>query len=222
VVRRFNLVPPSERRRTKTDVGRLAILAATILVLGAIGSSYLYLTGIVADREMQLAELKLQRSHVDAQLASLSEYEVLQQQVNTAELTIQRLYASRTLVSEVLGDLSLVVPPDVWFTSFALSTPPDLAPTATAAPVSATAGVADEPLGEIAISGTTYTFEDVARLLVRLEQVSSLKDVALSQAGVENKEGLRQVTNFTIVAKLANNQSSDVPLPITEIEVKAQ
>jgi Tfp pilus assembly protein PilN len=224
MVRRINLVPPTERRRTQTDMGLLVVLAAGVAVLGGMAFSYFYFSGVASDREMELALLQTERLQVEAQLAALSEYEALEAEVQANEQMVQQLYAGRTLVSEVLGDLSLVVPKEVWFDTLDLTAPPLSQPTAAPAAAGAAAPAAvpastGPTVGTMTFAGSTFTFEDVADLLVRLDQVSSVSKVTLGTADSVDI-GEEPVKSFDINTEIENTQPADAPLPITEVEVK--
>ncbi len=91
---------------------------------------------------------------------------------------MQSIYASRTLLSDVLDAVSLVVPDNAWFQTLELSA---IDP-GTEADAS---GVSKD--GAITISGKTYSFEDISRLVVRLQLIPSLSDVQLTQAAEEQR-----------------------------------
>ncbi len=229
MVRRINLVPPSERQRKKTDLGLVGIVAGSLLVLGAIGLSYFYFTGVAGDKEAELADLQMQRQQIEAEIALLAEYEALQLEVVRTEQLVQQVYAGRTLVSEVFGDMSLVVPDNVWLDSLALQAP-EIPLTVAAAPQDTAADPAAPPTaptappvawapGTVTIAGKTFDYDDVATMLVRLQQIPSLKNVSLAQANAdgEDDEGLK---TFSITAELVNKtQPADNPLPLTAVEV---
>ena len=114
MVRRINLVPQSERRRTQTDVGLLVAVVVGVVIVGAMLFTYFQARGELSDQEAQLAELQTQIAQVQAQLGALAAYEQLQNEVVATETIAQQIYAGRTLFSEVLGDISLVIPENVW------------------------------------------------------------------------------------------------------------
>lgn len=215
MVRRINLIPQNERQRTRTDVGLLVLGVAVLGVIGGMAFSYFYFSGIASDLDTELAELQIQRQQVEAQLSSLSQFEALEQQVAANEAVVQQIYAGRTLVSEVLGDLSLVIPQEVWFESLSV-TAPELGgavdPAVAAQPQAA-------PKGAMNAAGLTFTFKDVANLLVRLEQIPALKDVKLGDAADQGEMGGEEVKTFSVSTSVVNTQPLTASLPITEVEV---
>ena len=120
-MRRINLVPPSERPRTTTDVGLLLMLVLTIVVVFGLGFGYYLLSNQLADKEQELADLEQQVAQVEAQVAALRQYEVVKIQRDQMEAVVQGIYSARTTVSGILDDISLVVPNTIWFQSLGLS-----------------------------------------------------------------------------------------------------
>jgi len=211
MVRRINLVPPSERRRTETDVGMLVLIViAVVVIAGAVGS-YVFFTGEKAARQEELNSVQAEIGLVQAELAGLAGFERLQAEKDALEETVQTVYVSRTLVSEILGDLSLVIPEAAWLGSLALEspTPADVQPVETV------------PLGTLTLDGNTYSFEEVAGVLVRLETIPALAQVTLGSAGEPrgSTDPAREVKGFSISANVKNTQPLDAPLPVSRVEV---
>ena len=128
MARRLNLIPPSERSRTTTDFGLLILIGVAIVVIFAIGFGYYLLNGTLTDREQELADLQQQNASLQAQLAELRQYGDIQRDRVDTEEVVQGIYASRTLVSDILDGISLVVPENAWFQSVALTTLDPLPP----------------------------------------------------------------------------------------------
>ena len=134
------------------------------------------------------------------------------------EALVQALYVGRTLVSQVLGDISLVIPDNAWFTSMSVD-----APVTTVGGDPAAAGAADST-GSVDIQGNTYSFEDVATFLVRMGLVPGLVDINLSSAtsaaGVVDAR--KTVKGFSVGTGLVNTQDPTTPLPLTQVQVSGQ
>ena len=205
MVRRINLVPAEQRRRTQTDLGLLLVVAAAIVMVAGIALSYFYFGGILSDKEAELADLQSQNQQLQAQLAELGAYTAVDEQRREAEDLVRTLYAGRTLVSEILGDLSLVVPDNVWFSTFS-TTAPDPPPVLSPDQLAEQSAVAVETRGDISITGNTYSFEDVATFLVRLEQIPAVGTVALTSAGAPNGavDPKKTVRGFAVEAGVHN------------------
>ena len=158
MVRRINLIPPGDRRRTQTDLGLLIAVVVAMLAVGAMGVMYFRTSGQLAESETQLAELQSQNIQVQAQLTSLAAYGELEQQRQQAQAVAQHVYQHRTLISEVLGDISLVVPDNVWFGNLSVKAPPiptaSTETTPTAAPSTSASAAAVSGANAAAAAGT--------------------------------------------------------------------
>jgi Tfp pilus assembly protein PilN len=123
----------------------------------------------------------------------------VEQQQRAAALA--SVLGTRLAWDRVLGDLSRVLPENVWLTSFSAKAPDPVATTAALPP--ATPGVAPTPTG-VTIEGYTYSLPDVAVLLSRLSTVPSLTNVSLG--GSDKREiGKKKAIGFTIIADIDGN-----------------
>lgn len=218
MVRRINLLPAAERARTKTDVGVLILIIGGAVVLAGIAFSYYGFSNQLSTKQDELAQLQGENAQIVAQLASLAGFDALAQKRVETETLVQALYAGRTLVSQVLGDMSLVVPDNAWFTSLSVD-----APVSTIGGDPAAAGAGASP-GSIDIQGNTYSFEDVATFLVRMELVPGLVDINLSSAtsAASGFDSKKSVKSFSVGAGLVNAQDPTSSLPLTQVEVNGQ
>lgn len=214
MVRRINLVPVAERARTKTDVGALALVIVGLIVLAAIGFSYYYFSNDLSTKQDELAQLQAENARVQAELASLAGFDALAQKKEQAQAVVQSLYTGRTLVSQVLGDLSLVIPDNAWLTTLSVDAPVN-------AVAGADAGTGAASTGSVDIQGSTYSFEDVATFLVRMGLVPGFVDVNLASAAsaAGGYDPNKTVKTFSVGAGLVNTQDPAAPLPLTLIEV---
>jgi len=215
VRRRINLVPPAERTRTTTDVGLLLMLVLAIVVVFGLGFGYYLLDNQRADRQQRLSDLQEQVAQVQKRVAALRQYEVVKAQKDEVETLVTGIYGARTTMSDILSDISLVVPETIWFQNLNLTA---------ADPVLQAGGGAARSASDpttIGIQATTYTFEDVAQLLIRLQLVPSLKNVELVSARDD-----AQGTTETAALKTFSMQGSIVDtsleegLPVSEIQVE--
>lgn len=211
MARRINLIPRSERPRTRTDWGLLAMVGLFIIVIFGLGFGYYLFSNILDDRKQELADLEIQTTRLQQQVDALQAYELLAAQRGNVQALVQNIYTSRTLLSDVLDAVSLVVPDNAWFQNLDL--------------------MASDPIpaegdsvkgGTISIQGKTYSFEDISRLVVRLQLIPALTDVQLTQAS-EDQAGDSQLTvkTFSIGAGVVNTESAGA-LPLTDVEVPEQ
>ncbi len=218
MARRINLIPRTERPRTKTDWGFLSIVGLFIIVIFGLGFGYYMLSNVLDQRKQELADLEVQTSQLQQQVDALRPYELLASQREDVQAVVQDIYSSRTLLSDVLDAVSLVVPENAWFQSLELTAddPVNSAPDPTGK--SAVVGS-----GTLTIEGKTYSFEDVSRLVVRLQLIPGLRNVTLSQAtgmdaGAADSVSLK---SFAIGAAVVNSEPGGA-LPLSDVEVTEQ
>ncbi len=216
---RVNLIPRSERPRTRTDWGLLAMVGLFIVVIFGLGFGYYVFSNVLDERKQELADLQAQTAALEAQVLALQQYEELAAQREDVQAVVQNIYSSRTLLSDVLDAVSLVVPENAWFQNLALTaSDPGLGLSAN----DPTKTVQKDD-AEITIEGQTYSFEDVSRLIARLQLIPLLSGVELTSAGEarEASDGELEIKGFTIGASVVNNQPAGV-LPLTDVEVQEQ
>ncbi len=201
--RSVNLLPEELRRqrRKRPSALSVALPVAAVVPLAAMGFLFLQASGDVSDQQSTLQAVQAEidalpeptRPVIDASLA-------VEQQQRAAALA--SVLGSRLAWDRVLGDLSRVLPENVWLTSFSARTPDPVAPSAAALPA-ATPGVAPTPTG-VTIQGYTYSLPDVALLLARLGTVPSLTNVSLGSSD-KREIGKKTAIGFTIVADIDGN-----------------
>ncbi len=213
MARRINLVPRSERPRTRTDWGLLAMVGLFIVVIFALGFGYYLFSNVLDGRKQELADLQLQTASLELQVEALQQYEQLAAQREDVQAVVQGIYSNRTLLSDVLDAVSLVVPENAWFQSLQVSA-------ADPVPGSDGADASAGQDGNITIQGQTYSFEDVSRLIVRLQLIPSIAGVELTSANQAREAGDAQLElkGFSIGASVLNKATASA-LPLTEVEV---
>jgi Tfp pilus assembly protein PilN len=217
MARRINLIPRSERPRTRTDWGLLAMVGLFIIVIFGLGFGYYLSSNTLDGRKQELADLQSQTTELEQQVQALQAYEQLATQRENVQAVVQSIYTSRTLLSDVLDAVSLVVPENAWFQTLELRAN-DPAPTD-----DSSASGSDQSDGKITIEGRTYSFEDVSRLVVRLQLIPSLANVTLTSANEISKDDGSQLATkgFSIDASVVNNEPGGA-LPLTDVEVQTQ
>lgn len=214
--RRINLVPRGERARTTTNVGMLALVVSAIIVLFALALGYYMFSNSLSDRKAELEALQQERQTLETQVNALQAYARLADQRKDTEAVVQGIYAGRTLVARVLGDISLVVPENVWFITMSLNATDPLVAGAVAS------GPAAPSDNTLTLEGDTYSFQDVAQFLVRLQLVAALSGIDLVSAGepLGAVDETKHVKGFSIAAFINNTQDADAPLPLSQVEVQ--
>ncbi len=201
--RSVNLLPEELRRqrRKRPSALSVALPVAAAVPLAAMGFLFLQANGDVSDQQSSLQAVQAEidalpeptKPVIDASLA-------VEQQQRAAALA--SVLGTRLAWDRVLGDLSRVLPENVWLTSFSARTPDPVAPSTAALPA-AVPTVAPTPTG-VTIQGYTYSLPDVALLLARLGTVPSLTNVALGSSD-KREIGKKTAIGFTIVADIDGN-----------------
>jgi Tfp pilus assembly protein PilN len=220
MARRINLIPRSERARTKTDFGLLAMVGLFIIVVFGLGFGYYSFSNVLDDRRQELGDLETQTAKLEAEVQALHEYEILATQREGVQNVVQSIYTSRTLLSDVLDAVGLVIPENAWFQSLDLSAAD---PIVASAKAPAAAAATPDSTGVITIQGKTYDFEDLSRLIVRLQLIPSLQDVTLTSATETQKAEGEQpsVKEFSIGAAVVEPELPGT-LPLTDVEVESR
>jgi Tfp pilus assembly protein PilN len=216
-MRRINLVPPNERQRTATDVGVLGIVALAVVVLFGLGMGYYLLSGQLEQKKLDLADVEQQLAQLKIEVAALESYEQLAAERQQTEGMVQQIYARRTLVATVLDDISQVIPDTAWFGSMELTTSDPIAD-------STEAGAKATNDSSLSIEGNTYSYDEVAQILVRLQMVPSLTNVTLVSAAnaEEGQFSTPHVKDYSFEATLKAADPDDVKdasLPLSQGEV---
>ncbi len=216
--RRINLVPRGERARTSTNVGMLAVVVSGIVVLFALGLGYYLFSNSLSDRKSELEGVQDERAALVAQVNALQVYERLASERKDTEIVVQQIYAARTPVAQILGDISLVVPDNVWFGTMSLAGADPLSAGASAADSGAAAAAG----GSLSLEGNTYGMKGVVDFLVRLQLVQLLSGIDLLSAGEPRGtvDDTKDVKGFSISAVVDGAPDEDAVLPLSQVEVE--
>lgn len=193
-MRAVNLLPVEERGgRRRPPTAALAVAGAGVLLASVLAVAFFSASGSVDEREQELAALEEQVAVVRTQTEK--EKAKQSQPALTAERD-QRLAALNAALAErlawdrVLGDVSLVMPDDVWLSKLTAGGAGEATEGSEAA---AATGVT------LTFTGFTYSQERVARLLTRLGLAPELENVRLQQSSV-TEVGERELFGFTVLA----------------------
>jgi len=202
-MRAVNLLPEDAqpRKLAAPPLAPTLGVAAAVVAVGVVGVVALGQSGVVSDRQAELASLQGQLDHVTATSGSAADSRA----VSLLSTHDQRIAAvngalgSRVAYDKGLRQLALVLPDDVWLDSLHLAAP--VAAGAATTPSDGTAAI-----GATTIGGYTYTAAGLARLLQRLSVVPTLTDVSLTSAEVQHR-GSKDVFQFSISANVRTGAS---------------
>jgi type IV pilus assembly protein PilM len=201
--RGVNLFPRDATQKPRRGLSLVAIgaPAAVAIPVAALAVLFMQSHGAVQARQGQLEA-------VEAQIAALPEPQGPQIDAGVVGDQAQRATAvayvlgGRVVWESVFGDLSRILPENVWLESVTAIVPNESAvpgqPVAVAAaPTSLTPGASG-----VTIHGFTYTQPDVALLLTRLQTVPSLTNVTLRSSAEAQRPDGKTVIDFRIQADL--------------------
>jgi Tfp pilus assembly protein PilN len=200
-MKRFNLLPPEQRVKASRERGLLyAVLGLVVLVL-ALGAIYYQQTGVLADKQAELDSLAAENAVVQQQIAALRPYA----QINTLRTamgeTALGIYEARISWSNIIEEVSLVIPENVRLQTMSCVVPPAMLP---GAPTAAS-GTAEAASADVTFTGITYTHQDVAEFMTRLGLIPQLTNIQLASstgAAVTTENVATSRVTYTITASL--------------------
>jgi type IV pilus assembly protein PilN len=197
-VRRVNLLPPEERRRTAEKVrgGPLGILliAAAVAIIIMVGV-YLFFLVRLNNVEDQVAELDQQIAQQNQRLAELAPFSDLQQRLEAKKPVADGIFRTRFAWDEFLQGLAFVIPETT-----ALDTL-----TAEAAPVNIQAPVEQplEPPGSVTFTGIALPrYQNVADFVVRMNNLRFLSNTELNSAELDEQTFSQPAISFEVNSEL--------------------
>jgi Tfp pilus assembly protein PilN len=195
-MKRINLLPPGERDKASREQGLAYALLGLVVLVVALGAVYLMLNRQVATKQDQVNDLQAQIQQVTAQVDALRWAEVLQQQRVSMMTTATQLLASRVDWSNILEELSLVIPDQVVLSDLTAQVPQAMQPTVGGASASTgqTSGGAD-----LTLSGRADNHVSVASFMTRLGLMPQLANVQLTSS-TESENG--DYVDYVITASL--------------------
>jgi len=179
-VSQVNLLPPELLARQKTRR-----LTSMIILGGAIGVALLLAFWFFESQKLSgvnddIAAQNATNQQLQTQIAQLSKYQDLQTQATASQHILSEAYAGEVSFSQMLLDLSRVIPSNMYLTSFtsALST--------TTATTATTPGTTPAFVGSFTAAGEGQGLTSLTSWLTRLESVTGWVNPWLSTATETN------------------------------------
>jgi len=206
-MRPVNLIPPESRTDGRPlRSGPLVYIVIGLLVAALGGVTALVLTeNQISDRKDEVAQLRREDAVVSARAQRLAAYTQFQTLREQEVSTVTALADSRFDWERVMRELSLVLPSDVWLTSFDASAASESSTGSSGSSLrSSIAGPALE------LSGCTVGHDGVAGFITALEDIDGVTRVGvessdLSEAGSEGgggESGACQTKSFVAQFKI--------------------
>lgn len=189
---RVNLLPPEIAEKRAFRRIQFGLGAAVVAAVGVVGALYLGATGSLSHAESDLAASKATNTQLQGQVAQYASVTAIYAAAAAAQASLTSAMGDEVRYSQMLNDLSLSVPDNVWLSNLAYATTP---PGAGAAP----GGLASTGIGTLTATGTAFSHDDVA---VLLESLMGLKTYANSYftSSAETLLGTRKVVTYTVTA----------------------
>lgn len=197
-MRAVNLLPRDTRStRSVTSQNLPAVVGGGVgvLVVAALAGGYLSASSKVAAAQRALDTAKTQLAATPVPPAPTQTTPTQTTPAAVASQQAPRLQAVSAALSHrfawdrLLREFSLVLPPDVWIQSLNLTAP---------AAAGATNG--------FSITGTTYSYDSVARMLTRVNLIPDLSAVTLTST-----TGSGRLVSFTITAGIKGAPAAPAP-----------
>lgn len=186
-MRPVNLIPAELRRGDHAPLrtGPLPYILVGALALVLVGVAMLVLTGNeVSDRKAEVVELRHEDAAEKARAERLAAYTRFQETAEQRVATVTSLADSRFDWERVMRELSLILPSDVWLTSFNASASPE---SSSETGGGGLAGSIKGPLLEM--SGCAAGQAGVAQFVTALKDIDGVSRVGLESSALGKGTG---------------------------------
>ena len=206
-MRRINLLPPEERRRSLAlprsgVLGILLVAGAAALVVMA--GLYLFYQVRLNNEQQQISTLDQQISQQNQRLAELAPFKDLQARLDAKKPVADGIYRTRFSWAEFFQGLAFVIPPTTTLDNL----------TAQAAPIDiqASSGQSLRPPGTVTFTGVALPgYRNVAKFVVQMNSLRYLSNTQLNSAELDRQTYSRPVINFEASSELITVVGQDGP-----------
>ena len=201
---RVNLLPPEIEERRAFRRVQLGLGAGVAAAVGVIGLLVVSAGHSVSAAQEDLDAATAKQAVLNAEVAKYRNVTAIYAQADAAQAQLSTAMGDEVRYSQLLNDLSLTVPSNVWLKNIAITTAATAAPApGTAAPVAG----ATPTLGTFTVSGVGFDHDDVA---VWLESIAGLKtyDSPYFSNSTESLIAKRKVVTFTSNANITREALS--------------
>ena len=219
---RINLLPPEILEKRKAESRRLVFLAIGLTVIAILGLAWAFIALFVGIKTGEVASAQQQAASLRAQAASFKVFEDRAGDLKARQAVADKALAGRVSWSGIMGDLSLVLPPDVWIDLFNGNQPVGNgvagATSSNAVGSATTLNLAGWSLDE-PVDKANGGFKSIAQLLVRLNDLASLNNVWLTTAemklaGYRNQNAIQwQSTSEVAVPSTSTTDTGTTVVP---------
>jgi len=178
-VSQVNLLPPELLERVARKRRTRLVVFAGCAVLGLIALFYVFQIFRLSSANSDLEAQQARNAQLSVQIASLSQYADLQQELKDQQGVLDGILSNQYLWSEALNDVSKIIPDDAALDGFdgqitAVTGTPAGGTTTTVT------GTNPDVVGQITFSGTALDIRTIATWLNQLESVKGWIDAQVS------------------------------------------
>lgn len=199
-----SLLPPEIKKKRLEEKKQNLLVRIVIAIFIVVMCIYAFLLVSTFLNRSNLESLRFEREAVENQIAALSEYEVLYNDLNAAEARLNAAMGTIPLWTEILQDLGLTLPTGVTLTNLAL--------------------IYESENGTLNMQGWTYSHSDVADMLDKLNTLEQLADVRC-RVSTETVIAGQDTVQFTVDAVLLSGPQfieTDISAMAPEIAVEEE
>jgi Tfp pilus assembly protein PilN len=182
-VKPVNLIPQDQRRRGASDSGG----KGAPIALGVLGGllvmvvGYVLISNTVTERKDETKAVSAEADRVEAQAGQQNNYANFAQIAQTRMQSVSQVATTRFDWERFMRELSHIMPEGSWLQSADASVTGDTSSGASGTPTTAPApGTVAQPAATLV--GCTPDQDDVAGLMVRLDQLYRVDDVQLNES----------------------------------------
>lgn len=194
---RVNLLPPEIAEKAAFRKVQAGLGAALVLPVLIVGGLYMSASHSVSNAQANLDSANTQSSRLEAQTARYRDVTAVYSAAAAAKAQLTTAMGDEVRFSQLMNDLSLSIPSNVWVQSLNFST---VAPAAAPASPGAAAAV-PSAAGALSVTAVAFSHDDVAVWLESLAKLKTYQDPYFS-ASTEVLLGTRKVVNFSSTATL--------------------
>ena len=201
---RVNLLPPEIAQKRAFRKVQMGMGAAVLASLAVVGGLYVTAAHSVTSAQSDLDTAQAQQVNLSKQVSSYAGVTAIYSAAEAAQAQLAQAMGDEVRYSQLLNDLSLAIPGNVWLNNVTFTPAAAVPPTAAAAamPVSA-----DAPVGSVSFQGVAFSHDDVASWLEALGRLKTYANPFFSSSS-EALIGTRPVVNFSSTADVTPQAQS--------------
>ena len=186
-MRAVNLIPTDARRGSSAPArsgGAVYVLLGALAIAVVALASYVLTQNSISDRQAQLAKVKRDADTAQATATALQPYRQFAQLSQTRVATVRSLAGSRFDWERAMRDLALVLPNDVWLTTFVGTVAPGINFGSSGVSGSSDTGTlrSSQQVPAVELVGCTVSQAEVARVMARLRLIQGVTQVSLASS----------------------------------------